>query len=121
MSNSNTNNGAIPCPKHLKRDGKRLFKRITDEYTLDTHHIELLRLACEALDRASEARKALDTHGTIFMDRHGQPKPRPEAKILNDSRIAAARLLREIGLDAQEPETTPRPPRLRGYARDDAR
>lgn len=77
------------------------------DYQLEPHHVRLLTLAAEAWDRTQEARQALDDNGLIFMDRHGSVKPRPEVAIERDSRIAFARLLRELDLDG-EPAPAPR-------------
>jgi phage terminase small subunit len=71
------------------------------------HHIKLLTLACESWDRAVQARKGLERHGLTFVDRHGSRKPSPEIAIEKDSRIAFARLIREIGLDVDSPESRP--------------
>jgi hypothetical protein len=59
----------------------------------------LLTAAAEAWDRCQEARVALAGVGTTYQDRFGQPKSRPEVAIERDSRIAFARLLRELALD----------------------
>ena len=81
------------------------------DYEIEDHHRRLLTLACEALDRCEEARVALAEHGTTYVDRFGCPKPRPKVAIERDSRVAAARLFRELALD-DTPED-PRPPRGR--------
>src|SRR5260370_2513728 len=75
------------------------------------HHLHLLRLACDALDRAEQARQALATLGTIYLDRFNAPHPRPEVAIERDSRIAFARLCRELALDT-ETAAAARPPAL---------
>ena len=78
------------------------------EYALEPHHERLLTLAGEAWDRCEQAREALDEYGLVFLDRHGGVKPRPEVAIERDSRIAFARLLRELDLD-DEPTPDRRP------------
>jgi phage terminase small subunit len=80
------------------------------DYELDAHHVRLLSLAGGAWDRCEQAREALAAFGLTFTDRHGGVKPRPEIAIERDSRIAFARLVRELDLDA-EPGPEPRPPR----------
>jgi phage terminase small subunit len=82
------------------------------EFVLESHHLHLLVLACEALDRAAQAREAIAEHGPVFVDRYGQPRARPEVQIERDSRIAFARLLRELALDVEGPSESPRPPRI---------
>jgi phage terminase small subunit len=88
---------------------------VLDEYALEPHHVRLLTLAAEAWDRGAMAREALKEHGLTFNDRFGAPHARPEVAIERDSRIAFARLLRELALDVTEPEEN-RPPELRGNA-----
>ena len=82
------------------------------DYELDDHHVHLLTLAAEALDRAHEARVALKREGLTFTDRFGSPKIRPEAAVERDSRLSFARLLRELGLDAAGDPEAPRLPGL---------
>jgi phage terminase small subunit len=76
---------------------------VVAEYALEPHHLHLLKLACEALDRAEEARQALATHGTTYLDRFHAPRLRPEVGIERDSRLAFARLCRELDLDCEPP------------------
>jgi phage terminase small subunit len=107
-----------PAPGHLSAATRRWWHSVVDEYALEPHHLHLLRLACEALDRAEEARAALATHGTTYSDRFGAPRLRPEVAIERDSRLAFARLTRELDLDTAE-AISPRigPPALRSNRR----
>ena len=72
--------------------------------------MRLLTLACEAWDRAVQARVALEEHGLVFTDRFGSPRPRPELAVERDSRIAFARLVRELNL-TDDVAAEPRLPR----------
>lgn len=80
------------------------------DYELEPHHVRLLTLAGEAWDRGQQARAVIDDLGMTFEDRFKQPKPRPEIAIERDSRIAFARLVRELGLDVAPPEESRAPP-----------
>jgi phage terminase small subunit len=101
-------------PKHLKPATRRWWVAVHADYELEEHHSRLLTLGCEAWDRAQDAREAVGTHGLTYLDRWDVPHPRPEVAIERDSRIAFARLVRELGLDlAGEPET-PRSNRIGG-------
>lgn len=71
----------------------------------------MLRLACEALDRCEDARRAIATEGAIVTTRHGDRRPHPAVAIERDSRIAAMRAFRELSLDPEGP-SEPRLPRI---------
>jgi phage terminase small subunit len=81
----------------LSADSKAFFDYVIYEYSgFDQHQVKLLTLACEAWDRAVQARKGLETNGLCFVDRHGSRTPSPEISIEKDSRTAFARMIREI-------------------------
>jgi P27 family predicted phage terminase small subunit len=99
-------------PKHLRKATSDWWSEIVSEYALESHHILLLTKACESFDRSEQAREALLKHGLTFEDRFGSPHARPECAIERDSRLAFARLVREIGLDVSHPSDS-RPNGLR--------
>jgi len=102
----------MAVPKHLNPMTRRWFSAVTRLYELEEHHLRLLTLAGEAWDRCAAARQAIAEHGMVFCDRYGAPRPRPEVQIERDSRIAFARLLRELDLDVAPPVEPRRPPAL---------
>ncbi|MDH5328264.1 MAG: P27 family phage terminase small subunit [Gammaproteobacteria bacterium] len=104
-------------PKHLRSGTKKWFRSVQENYILEEHHHKLLTLAAEAWDRCQEAREAIETHGLTYQDRFDAPKSRPEVAIERDSRIAFARLIRELDLDCGTPEELDRPPALRSNRR----
>lgn len=99
-------------PKHLRPATRRWWLAVVEDYELEDHHVRLLTLAGESWDRAAAAREAIAAHGITFTDRFGAPRARPEVAIERDSRIAFARLVRELRLDVM-PED-PRSPGLGG-------
>ncbi|RAZ83205.1 hypothetical protein DPM33_33010 [Mesorhizobium hawassense] len=107
---------APKVPPHLRPATKKWFKTVVEDYghALEGHHVRLLTLAAEAWDQAQTAREVLDKDGQTFLDRFGQPKERPECGILQNARIAFARLIRELAFDVDDPASS-RPPRTRDY------
>lgn len=101
-------------PKHLQPATATWFESVLADYDLQDHHVRLLLLAAQAWDRAEDARLAIAEKGLTFDDRFDQPHARPEIAIERDSRIAFARLLRELCLDL-EPPAERRPPSRGGY------
>ena len=102
---------SIKAPSHLLPTTKKWWLSVVEGYDLEPHHIKILTLAAESWDRCVQARNRLRKYGITYQDRFDQPKSRPEVAIERDSRIAFARLVRELGLDLEEPES-PRPNRI---------
>lgn len=100
------------APDHLDPATARWFETVCATYDLEPHHIRLLTLACEAFDRAAQARAILDEHGLTYLDRFEAPRARPEIAVERDSRTAFARLLRELDLDHDSAPEPPRAPAL---------
>jgi phage terminase small subunit len=97
-------------PDHLRPATRNWFADVCRDYVLEDHHVRLLTLACEAFDRGQEAREQIAKHGMVFEDRFGSPRARPEIAVERDSRIAFARLCRELDLDGEPAPEAPRPP-----------
>ncbi len=85
-------------PEHLSKDAQGFWRWATDEYRLTQDDLKVLLMACEAMDRCIQARKRLAKQGLTYTDRFGQPKSRPEIAIERDSRLAFARLVKQLGL-----------------------
>jgi P27 family predicted phage terminase small subunit len=97
-------------PKHLEATSRKWWAAVVASYVLEEHHVRLLTLAAEAWDRAQQARGIVTREGLTFIDKHGQPRAHPACAIERDSRIAFARLLRELDLDVEPPRATRRSP-----------
>jgi phage terminase small subunit len=101
------------APKYLKPATRAWFAQVVADYELDQHHLRLLTLAGEAWDRGQQARSEIEEHGITYVDRFGAPRKRPEISIEAESRIAFARILRELDLNVEPPPSGKRPPPLR--------
>ena len=66
---------------------------------MESHHIALLTLACEAHDRATTTRELIDKEGIVTTDRFGQRITHPAVAVERDSRAAYARLVKQLDLD----------------------
>lgn len=97
------------APAHLARDTRKWFARVVREYELEEHHVRLLTASGEVWDRLQQARVIIDKNGLTFLDRFGQSRARPEVAIERDSRLAFARLLRELALDVSAPDESRMP------------
>ncbi len=100
----------MKSPKHLRPGTRKWVRQVSEEFVLEEHHLRLLVLAGEAWDRCEQAREILGLESLTYLDRFGQPRARPEVSIERDSRIAFARLLRELDLDVEPPKAPGRPP-----------
>lgn len=109
MSGNNGKNWK--APRHLRAATRRWVDGVVENYVLEPHHLRLLVLAGEAWDRCTAAREAIAENGLTCEGRFGA-KARPEVAIERDSRLAFARLVRELNLDADPPDEN-RPPGLR--------
>ena len=106
----------MKAPEHLKKPTADWWSAVASNYELEPHHVRILTLAAEAWDRGVMAREALAEHGLTFIDRFKAPHARPEVAIERDSRIAFARLVRELALDIEEPGDS-RPPLIPGSSK----
>jgi P27 family predicted phage terminase small subunit len=109
-------------PSHLSEDSKALWRQLLSEYDFQAHELKLLRLACEAWDRAQQARKAIGRHGLTYESRpHNAPRQRPEVAIERTAQRNFSTLMRQLGIPTDEPSGRPsgrvgRPPRQHRHA-----
>lgn len=99
-------------PSHLSKLSKKFYKRVISDYDLENHHLKILLLACECLDRINEAKEVIDKDGIIYYDSRGNPREHPAIKIESNNKVIFARLMRELCLDIEPPKEVGRPPRL---------
>ena len=98
-------------PSHLSKEIAGWWRRVVSEFELEEHHRLLLTAASQAWDRMTQAREAIAAFGLCYIDDKGTVRSRPEVAIERDSRLAFARLLRELDLDCAAPSPE-RPPAL---------
>lgn len=110
-------NTAPKPPDYLSVEIKAWWTSVVDSYALDPHHILLLTAAAEAWDRLQQAREVIALEGAYYTDRFGNHKSHGAVAVERDSRVAFARLLRELDLDVDPPKEGSRPPQLARYGR----
>ena len=101
------------APKGLSVRARAFWSAVTRLYRLEDSDYALLEAAARQLDRASEARKAIEERGALVTDRFDQLKPNPAIEIERQAHLAFARLCRELGVGADIPEA--RIPRTKDY------
>jgi P27 family predicted phage terminase small subunit len=108
-----------PPPAHLSEAMRAWWRQVMADYVFDAHHLRLLECACDSWDRMVQARETLREEGLTVETAHGGKKKHPASDIERDARLAFARLLRELDLDAEPPAERPawRPPALRSNRR----
>jgi len=105
------------APEHLSPATARWWRSVQEGYELEPHHVRLLTLAGEAFDRCAQARELIAKDGLVVPGREGGLRPHPAVAIERDSRLAFARLLRELDLDVEPPSEGRRSPGLRSNRR----
>jgi phage terminase small subunit len=109
-------------PKGLRPAQRRLWREIVAAFELETHHLRILASACFELDRAEAAEETIATEGEYLTNaRSHAVKPHPAGQVARSARLAAARLLRELGLEDDVQVDVRRLSRSRGYGRNNRR
>jgi phage terminase small subunit len=87
----------------LSPSARQWWTTTCETYVLAEHHLRILRLACEAWDRAQQAREILADEGLTVPAAGGGVRAHPCTGIERDARLAVARLVRELDLDTEPP------------------
>lgn len=96
------------APKGLSSKSKKFWRDIHQSFEiLEPQDLQLLLSACECLDRISQAQKEIKVSGPYYQDRFGQPKENPGHKTERDNKILFTRLIRELQLDIEPPQSRP--------------
>src|SRR5262249_42621521 len=98
---------SIKAPAHLRPDTREWWVSVHQDYDLAEHHSRLLTMACEAWDRACEAREILAKDGIVIGGREAAVRPHPCIAIEREARLAFARLVAQLSLDAEAPAVDP--------------
>ncbi len=106
-----------PPPAHLSRRSKQFWRAVTARYGLDIEHLEVLRKALEASDRADEAGEQLRREGITIADKYGQIKPHPATSVELHNRAAFLRFIEALKLGEGEQRSATEPARKLAHQR----
>jgi hypothetical protein len=99
----------------LGKNGQALWQSIVTEYGIeDAGGVEMLTLACQALDRAEELATAIKEDGAVIRTR-GIVKEHPGIKAELANRSFVVRTLQRLGLDVEALKSVGRPPASGGW------
>ena len=88
------------APESLSKNSAELWRALTTEFVLDdTGSRLLLEQTLSALDRAEEARAAIDKDGACVRDRFDQIQKHPMIGVERDCRAQVLQGLRALNLD----------------------
>jgi hypothetical protein len=85
----------------LTGTARELFDKVQARWSLDAVAGQLLRLACESIQRANACAEITKAEGLTIKDRWGFPKSHPMALLERDHRNAAANSLQKLGLNLE--------------------
>jgi hypothetical protein len=105
----------LPQPaRPLGEHGEKLWRRTTAEYDIDdVAGVEMLTLACQALDRAEALAACIETDGEIVRTPQGI-KAHPAIREELSCRGFIVRTLQKLGLNFEPVRAGPGRPRERG-------
>jgi phage terminase small subunit len=93
----------LPTPPDHLNGSRHFWTAVLTEWELSAPEIEILALACSALDRADSARKAVRRQGAVLeAPPHGSLRVNPSVTIARNEALTAAKLLKELKLAAED-------------------
>jgi hypothetical protein len=105
----------IRPPRQLGQHGMALWNRVMAEYGIvDCGGVELLCLACQALDRAESLAEAIARDGPVVYSRAGVPKAHPACRDELANRAYVAKQLERLGVTVENVKLPGRPLGVRG-------
>lgn len=91
-------------PKHLGPEGRSYWRAVERRFALEEHHYAVLQAACEAKDRAAEARELIASQGMLIGGDGGRmARANPLLRVERDAWTAFLRAEKQLGLDVDAP------------------
>jgi hypothetical protein len=94
-----------PAPPALSSETLHWWEEMVSKFDMEPHHLELLRIAAEALDEYRAARAVIAKDGQSYSAGRGLRRARPEVAIAHNARLAFIRAIRELNLPGQDAES----------------
>lgn len=88
--------GDGPAPVVLTGERAKLWNDVRARFALEAASENILRNACEAMERAAQAAEIVSRDGATFVDRFGAVRAHPAVAIERDFRGLAARQLEKL-------------------------
>jgi hypothetical protein len=88
--------GDGPAPVVLTGERAKLWRDVRARFVLEPASENILRNACEALERSAQAAAQVSAEGATFRDRFGAVRAHPAVAIERDFRGLAARQLEKL-------------------------
>jgi len=88
--------GDGPAPVVLTGERLKLWNDVRSRFVLEPASENILRNACESLERAAQAAEIVSRDGATFTDRFGAVRAHPAVAIERDFRGLAARQLEKL-------------------------
>jgi hypothetical protein len=101
----------IPAKPIRHQNPKQWRRAVEAQFVFAQWEVKLLDCAEECLEKADEALRILKAEGLTLKDGTGTIRKHPCLQVLNDSQLRFVRIVRELRLSEQVPES--RPPALR--------
>jgi P27 family predicted phage terminase small subunit len=90
-----------PAPRSIGKNGARLWRRVLDEFEVSDGELALLEAAAGCYQRLVEAQEAIAKDGLV-LDTPSGPKTHPAAPVARDSANLLGKLLKQLGVEAEE-------------------
>ena len=101
----------IRPPRKLGQHGLALWSAVMSEFHIeDRGGVELLCLACQALDRAEALAAAIERDGHTIYSRTGVPRTHPSIKDELALRAFIAKTIERLGISVEAVKPPGRPP-----------
>lgn len=88
--------GDGPVPVVLTGERRKLWDDVRARFVLESATENILRNACESLERAAQLAEQVNRDGATFTDRFGAVRVNPAAQLERDFRGLAARQLAQL-------------------------